>query len=83
MKAGELGIAEAVSEPLAFTASEKKENLPPFPTIDTYDGKVWKYIPKNTDKDILFWNVGKEPILQNLNLPEQVNSYREWPKNVA
>jgi hypothetical protein len=83
MKAGELGIAEAVSEPLAFTASEKAENLPPFPTIDTYDGKVWKYIPKNTDKDILFWNVGKEPILQNLNLPEQVNSYREWPKNVA
>ena len=83
MKAGELGIAEAVSEPLAFTASEKKENLPPFPTIDTYDGKVWKYIPKNTDKDILFWNVGKEPILQNLNLPNEVNSYREWPKNVA
>ena len=83
MKAGELGIAEAISEPLAFTASEKAENLPPFPTIDTYDGKVWKYIPKNTDKDILFWNVGKEPILQNLNLPEQINSYREWPKNVA
>lgn len=83
MKAGELGIAEAVSEPLAFTASEKKENLPPFPTIDTYDGKVWKYIPKNTNKDILFWNVGKEPILQNLNLPNEVNSYREWPKNVA
>ena len=28
MKAGELGTAKAVSEPLAFTATEKKENLP-------------------------------------------------------
>jgi len=83
MKAGELGIAEAVSEPLAFTAAEKKDNLPPFPTIDTYDGKVWKYIPKDTGRDILFWNVGKEPILQNQDLPNTIDSYRDWEKNVA
>ena len=83
MKAGELGIAEAISEPLAFTAAEKKENMPPFPTIDTYDGKVWKYIPKDTGRDILFWNVGKEPVLQNTNLPDVIDSYREWPKDVA
>ena len=83
MKAGELGIAEAVSEPLGFHSAEKKENLPPFPTIDTYDGKAWKYIPKNTGRDILFWNVGKEPVLQNLNLPETIDSYRDWEKNVA
>jgi hypothetical protein len=83
MKAGELGIAKPISEPLAFLQAEKKENLPPFPTIDTYDGKVWKYIPKNTDKDILFWNVGKEPILQNLELADTIDSYREWAKNVA
>lgn len=81
MKAGELGMAEAISEPLAFTASEKKDNLPPFPNIDTYDGKVWKYIPKNSDKDILFWNVGKEPVLQNLDIIKETKSYREWPKN--
>ena len=83
MKAGELGIAKAVSEPLAFTAAEKKENMPPFPTIDTYDGKVWKYIPKNTGRDILFWNVGQEPILQNQGLPDTIDSYRDWEKNVA
>ena len=83
MKAGELGAAKPISEPLAFTASEKTENLTPFPTIDTYDGKVWKYIPKNSDKDILFWNVGQEPILQNLDLPNQIDSYRDWDKNVA
>ena len=83
MKAGELGTAKAVSEPLAFTATEKKENLPPFPTIDTYDGKVWKYIPKNSGKNILMWNVGKEPVLQNKNLPDSIDSYRDWVKNVA
>ena len=78
MKAGELGIAEAVSEPLAFTAAEKKENLPPFPTIDTYDGKVWKYIPKNTGRDILFWNVGAEPVLHQNHIIDATNSYRDW-----
>ena len=82
MKAGELGRADPISDPLPFTTSEKKENLPEFPTIDTYDGKVWKYIPKDGKKDILFWNVGKEPILQNLGLPDTIDSYREWPKNV-
>lgn len=81
MKAGELGRAEAISEKLAFTASEKKENLPPFPTIDTYDGKVWKYIPKNSGRDILFWNVGSEPVLTDETLYESINSYRDWPKN--
>jgi hypothetical protein len=83
MKAGELGRASVISEPLAFTASEKSSNLPPFPNIDTYDGKVWKYIPKNTDRNILFWNVGKEPILQNLDIIKETKSYREWDKNVV
>lgn len=81
MKAGELGIASPISEPLAFTASEKAHNLPPFPNIDTYDGKVWKYIPKNSDKDILFWNVGKEPELMDKTIIESTNSYRDWKKN--
>ena len=83
MKQGELGRASAVSEPLAFTSGEKQENLPPFPTIDTYDGKVWKYIPKNSNKDILFWNVGTEPILEDETIYENINSYRDWDKNVA
>tara|TARA_Y100001937_G_C7120762_1_gene332463 strand:+ start:1147 stop:2040 length:894 start_codon:yes stop_codon:yes gene_type:complete len=81
MKAGELGRAEAISEKLAFTASEKKENMPSFPTIDTYDGKVWKYIPKNSNRDILFWNVGAEPVLSDESVYESINSYRDWPKN--
>ena len=82
MKAGELGRADAISEPLAFTRGEHKENLPPFPNIDTYDGKVWKYIPKNTDRDILFWNVGKEPELLDETIYDRIDSYRDWKKNV-
>lgn len=82
MKAGELGKAKPISENLAFTSSEKKENLPPFPNIDTYDGKVWKFIPKNSDKDILFWNVGREPELINKSIIDQTDSYRDWEKNV-
>ena len=81
MKAGELGRAEPISEALAFTASEKPKNLPPFPTIDTYDGKVWKYIPKNSDKDILFWNVGAEPVLEDETMCDVIKSYKDWPKN--
>ena len=81
MKQGELGRASAVSEPLAFTVGEKQENLPPFPTIDTYDGKVWKYIPKDGKKDILFWNVGAEPVLKDDTIYTKINSYRDWAKN--
>ena len=80
LKAGELGRADVISEPMAFQQSEKLENLPPFPCIDTYDGKVWKYIPKNTGRNILFWNVGKEPTLNDPTIYDRVNSYREWPK---
>jgi len=83
LKAGEAGrVEEVISEPLAFTSQEKPENMPPFPCIDTYDGKVWKYIPKNTKRDILFWNVGKEPVLQDPTIYDRVESYRDWDKNL-
>jgi hypothetical protein len=80
LKAGELGRADVISEPMAFQQSEKPENLPPFPCIDTYDGKVWKYIPKNTGRNILVWNVGAEPVLNDPTIYARVNSYRDWPK---
>lgn len=80
LKAGELGRADVISDPMAFQQSEKPENLPPFPCIDTYDGKVWKYIPKNTGRNILFWNVGKDPVLNDPTIYDRVNSYRDWPK---
>jgi hypothetical protein len=81
LKDGELGRAEVISEPLPFTTPEKPENLPPFPCIGTYDAKVWKYIPKNTSKNVLFWNVGAEPVLTNQSIYNTVDSYRDWDKN--
>lgn len=80
LKAGEAGPARVESDPLEFLVSEKPENLPPFPTVPFYDGKVWKYIPKNSGRDILFWNVGKEPELKDTTIYERVDSYREWKK---
>lgn len=83
MKSGELGRSLITSEPLPFIKAEKKENLPPFPSIDTYDGKVWKYVPKNSGKNILFWNVGTEPSLQDHTIYDRIDSYRDWEKNNA
>ena len=81
LKAGELGRAEVISEPLDFNSEEKKDNLPPFPAIETYDAKVWKYIPKNSGKNVLMWNVGSNPVLTNTAIYDTIDSYRDWKKN--
>ena len=82
MKAGESGRAKLISAPEAFTKAIKRDEMPPFPSIGTYDAKAWRYIPKNTNKDILFWNVGAEPLLQDETLYETVDSYRKWDKDL-
>jgi len=78
MKNGELGRTEIISEPLPFLKEEHKNNLPEFNTVPCYDGKAWKYIPKNTNKNIWFWNVAG-----NIKAPEnfeknKINSYKDW-----
>ena len=82
LKAGELGWAEVISEPLPFLKPEKKENLPPFPSVVTYDAKVWKYAlaykKENPEKNVWFWNVGKDPILNDRSIIERTDSYRDW-----
>jgi len=80
MKAGETGHGNIISAPEPFT-TPIKEGLPPFPTIDTYDGKAWRYIPKNSGRDILFWNVGTEPTLNDETIYDRIDSYREWKKD--
>lgn len=80
LKAGELGRADVISEPKPFSVAEKEENLPPFPTVRTYDAKVWKYIPKNTGRNILMWNVGTEPILHDETIYDRVNPNVKWEK---
>jgi hypothetical protein len=82
MKAGELGNAEPIIEPLEFAQSEKKENIPPFETVKTYDAKVWKYAreykDQNPEQSVLMWNVGMDPTLENPKVIEDTDSYRAW-----
>ena len=80
MKSGEIGHDDIISHPLPFTTAIK-EDLPPFPSVNTYDGKAWAFIPKNTGRDILFWNVGASPKLEDESLYESINSYRKWKKD--
>lgn len=80
MKQGEIGHDRIESHPLPF-ASPIKEDLPPFPSVATYDSKCWKFIPKNTGRDILFWNVGTEPKLEDESIYDKINSYRKWKKD--
>ena len=86
MKAGEVGHDRIISHPLAFTKSVKEEDMPPFPCIGEYDAKGWapavRYAKNNTDEDVLFWNVGAEPKLNDETLYDSVDSYRDWKKNV-
>ena len=82
VKTGEKGVANIISEPLPFLKPEKKENLPPFPSVATYDAKVWKYAladkKENPERDVWFWNVGKDPILNDRSIIEKTDSYRDW-----
>lgn len=78
MKAGELGRANVISAPEPFLKSVSKEDFPPFPTVGCYDAKAWRYIPKNSNRDILMWNVGADPTLLDEIIYDRVDSYREW-----
>lgn len=78
IKAGERGIATLNSAPEAFVKPVKGDDIPPFPCILEYDAKCWRYIPKNTDRDILMWNVAKDFELNDDTLWQRVNSQREW-----
>jgi len=80
MKAGELGRATPISHPLEFNTAAAPEDLPPFPTVPTYDGKVWAFIPKNSSRDILFWNVGTDPILKDATIFDRVDGWRNWER---
>jgi hypothetical protein len=78
MKHGELGRTKIISEPLPFLKEEKINNLPDFDTVPSYDGKGWKYVPKNTGKNVWFWNVAG-----NIKKPEnfdksKIKSYKNW-----
>lgn len=80
MKSGELGRTEVISEPLPFLKNEKIENLPNFNTVPSYDGKGWKYIPKNSGKDVWFWNVAGDIKAPGGFDKKLIKSYKSWNK---
>lgn len=85
MKDGELGKADVISDLLEFQQNEKKENLPPFPSVNTYDSKVWKYVKQykeeHPEKNVWMWNVGREPELKDSSIIDRIDSQREWYEN--
>ena len=78
MKAGEIGRAEIISAPEPFQKGVKPSEEPPFPSVNSYDGKAWRYIPKNTGRNVLFWNVGSQPVLTDETIYDSTDSFREW-----
>jgi hypothetical protein len=78
MKSGELGRADVVSAPEPFQKAVNIDDRPPFPSVLTYDAKAWRYIPKNTGRDILFWNVGQNPTLNDESVYARTSSFRDW-----
>lgn len=82
LQAGELGRAQVISEPLAFAQSAKKEDMPPFPTVATYDAKVWRYIPKDGKKRRLMWNVGRDVTPHDMSIVTRTDSWRPWKKDM-
>ena len=78
MKSGEIGRADIISAPEPFQKAVCTDDYPPFPSVLTYDAKAWRYIPKNTGRDILFWNVGQSPTLKDESIYGRISSFREW-----
>lgn len=77
-KQGELGRAHVESHPYDFLRDEDRELRPPFPTVTNYDAKAWRYMTRRPANNTWFYNVGKEPVLNDLSLFDKIDSQRAW-----
>ena len=78
LKAGELGRSNVISDPFPFLKNERSDRMPPFPTVNNYDAKVWKYMEYKGSFGAWMWNVGKEPDLIDETIHDKIDSYRDW-----
>ena len=53
----DIGNAIGYKHYQSFDEIVKDEYKPPFNSAIHYDAKAWEYVPKNSNKKILFWNV--------------------------
>lgn len=58
MKAGEKGLAKIYSHPREF--AQPSAVMPPYPSIRTYDAKVWEYVEKYAADQAFVMNVAAE-----------------------
>ena len=59
MKQHEVGRAKLYRSKYKFTQEVKDDDVPPFPSVPTYDAKAWSVMKEYAKKGALFWNVGK------------------------
>jgi len=59
MKQNEVGRANLYKSKYKFTQEVKSEDMPPFPSVPTYDAKAWCVMREHAKPNALFWNVGK------------------------
>jgi hypothetical protein len=80
IKGGEAGRAAVYSSPHPFTKPLPAKDLPPWPSVPTYDAKLWPFLrernPKPEDK-VWVWNVAGEMSPAIID-PKTVKSQREW-----
>lgn len=73
LKAGEKGPGRVYSHPREF--SQVSLTLPPYPSIKTYDAKVWDYVEKFAADKAFVMNVAAEQEVPKLDIS---NTQRAW-----
>lgn len=73
---GEKGRANVFSHYKAFSTKAPKEHMPPFPSADNYDAKIWEFMGLHAETGALFWNVASS-VKTSLD-KSTINSYRPW-----
>ena len=75
LQAGEKGPATFYSDTRPFLTDTKF--VCPFPSYQNYDAKAWEYCVNNGIEAM--WNVASKPSLIDKTIPDQIDSYRDWP----
>ena len=79
LKEGEAGTKNIYSHPYAFPKPEAKKYMPTtFPLIDTYDGKVFRFMAEHGRMGATFWNTAGEPEDQLCLSGMDLDSNKEW-----
>lgn len=73
LKHGEKGPAHVFSHPREFP--QPSLIMPPYPSIKTYDAKVWEYVEKFAQDRAFVMNVAAEQPVPNIEIK---NTQREW-----